>query len=99
MAPGQWEYARSPSAKELAATTVLRLALDECSVKVRAGRPTTATGPTRDLDVWAGEVPLRTVRLDPVPDPALRAGIAVPAPPRRPGRSAPGSIPAGRPAG
>ena len=37
VAPGQWAYARSPSAKELAATTVLRLALDEASVKVERG--------------------------------------------------------------
>ena len=28
--------------------------------------------------MWAGEIPLRTVRLDPVADPALRSGIAVP---------------------
>ena len=29
VAPGQWEYARFPTDKELAATTVLRLSLDE----------------------------------------------------------------------
>ena len=45
-APGQWEYVRSPSDRELAATTVLRMALDECSVKIRArARPTTVTAP------------------------------------------------------
>ncbi len=37
--PGQWGYARSPSAKELAATTVLRLSLDEASVKISEGPP------------------------------------------------------------
>jgi len=78
VAPGQWEYARSPSAKELAATMVLRLSLDEASVKVSAGPPDEGDGPDGDLDVWAGEIPLRTVRLDPVADPALRAGIPVP---------------------
>ena len=30
------------------------------------------------LDVWAGVVPIRLVRGDPVPDPALRAGIGLP---------------------
>jgi nitroimidazol reductase NimA-like FMN-containing flavoprotein (pyridoxamine 5'-phosphate oxidase superfamily) len=78
VAPGQWRYARSPSAKELAATTVLRLSLDEGSVKVSQGPPDDGEGPDGELDVWAGEIPLRTVRLDPVADPALRSGIGIP---------------------
>jgi nitroimidazol reductase NimA-like FMN-containing flavoprotein (pyridoxamine 5'-phosphate oxidase superfamily) len=92
VAPGQWEYARSPSAKELAATTVLRLSLDEASVKVSEGPPDDGDGPDGALDVWAGEIPLRTVRLDPVADPALRAGIMVPDHLRE-GRAAPGATP------
>ena len=48
------------------------------SVKVSEGPPDDGDGPDGALDVWAGEIPLRTVRLDPVADPALRAGIAVP---------------------
>jgi uncharacterized protein len=78
VAPGQWEYARAPSSKELAATTVLRLSLGEASVKVSEGPPDDGDGPDGALDVWAGQVPLVTVRLDPVADPALRAGIALP---------------------
>jgi nitroimidazol reductase NimA-like FMN-containing flavoprotein (pyridoxamine 5'-phosphate oxidase superfamily) len=78
VAPGQWEYARSPSKQELAATTVLRLKLDEASVKVSEGPPEDGDGPDGAIEVWAGEIPLRTVRLDPVADPALRAGIDVP---------------------
>jgi nitroimidazol reductase NimA-like FMN-containing flavoprotein (pyridoxamine 5'-phosphate oxidase superfamily) len=77
VAPGQWGYARSPSSKELAATTVLRLALDEASVKVSEGPPGDDR-PDLDLDVWAGVVPLATVRGAPEPAPDLRAGIAVP---------------------
>ena len=92
VAPGQWRYARPPSTKELAATTVLRLGLDEASVKVSEGPPDDSTGPDAGLDVWAGEVPLRTVRLDPVADPALRAGIAMPDH-LRDGDIAPGSAP------
>ncbi|MGD0394032.1 MAG: pyridoxamine 5'-phosphate oxidase family protein [Acidimicrobiales bacterium] len=91
-APGQWGYARSPSARELAATTVLRLALDECSVKIRRGPPDDGGGHDAGLDVWAGEIPLRTVRLDPVPDPSLRPGIVVPDHLSR-GEPAPGSTP------
>src|SRR5436309_4462447 len=33
-APGQWDYARAPSRKELAATALLALSLEEASVKV-----------------------------------------------------------------
>ena len=75
--PGQWGYARDPSAKELQRTTVLRLALDESSVKVSAGPPDDEDEDL-DLDVWAGEVPLRTVRLDPVPAPGLAEGTVLP---------------------
>jgi nitroimidazol reductase NimA-like FMN-containing flavoprotein (pyridoxamine 5'-phosphate oxidase superfamily) len=92
VAPGQWEYARFPSDKELAATTVLRLGLDEASVKVSEGPPDDGLGPDGDLDVWAGEIPLRTVRLDPVADPVLRAGIDLPRH-LRDGGTGPGAIP------
>jgi nitroimidazol reductase NimA-like FMN-containing flavoprotein (pyridoxamine 5'-phosphate oxidase superfamily) len=92
VAPGQWRYARAPSAKELAATTVLRLGLDEASVKVSEGPPDDGEGPDGALDVWAGVVPLRTVRLDPVADPALRGGIGVPGH-LQDGEVAPGTTP------
>jgi uncharacterized protein len=35
--PGQWRYARSPTERELAVTTVLRFDLDEASVEVAPG--------------------------------------------------------------
>jgi nitroimidazol reductase NimA-like FMN-containing flavoprotein (pyridoxamine 5'-phosphate oxidase superfamily) len=75
--PGQWAYARSPSAKELAATTVLRIALDEASVKVSEGPPDDDVADLA-LDVWAGVLPLRTVRLEPVAAPDLADGTALP---------------------
>jgi uncharacterized protein len=81
--PGQWGYARYPSTKELASTTVLRLDLAEASVKVSQGPPDDGVGPDGELDVWAGEIPLCTVRLDPVADPTLRAGIELPPASRR----------------
>ena len=57
LAPGRSREARPGNAKELAATTVLRIALDEASCKVRTG------GPNDDdedlaLPVWAGVLPL-----------------------------------------
>jgi nitroimidazol reductase NimA-like FMN-containing flavoprotein (pyridoxamine 5'-phosphate oxidase superfamily) len=78
VAPGQWEYVRSPAPDELAVTTVLRLSLDEASVKMRQGPPSDGDGPDAELDVWAGEVPVRLLRLDPVADPTLRPGVLLP---------------------
>ena len=60
--PGRWEEVRPPTRKELAATVVLSLPLDEASVKVRdAG----ASGEEADSPgVWAGVVPvIRTLGL------------------------------------
>jgi uncharacterized protein len=94
IAPGQWSYARPPSPRELAATTVLRIALDETSVKVSEGPPDDDAADL-DLDVWAGVVPLRTARLDLVASPDLRAGIDVPGHVAS-GPLAPGSEPARR---
>jgi len=78
IAPGQWGYAREPSDEELSVTTVLVLDLDEASVKVRTGPPGDGSGPDADRRIWAGEIPLRMVRLEPVPDPALRAPTGLP---------------------
>ncbi|HWG13257.1 MAG TPA: pyridoxamine 5'-phosphate oxidase family protein [Streptosporangiaceae bacterium] len=77
LVPGQWDAARGPTAKELAATSVLALPLAEASVKVRTGGP--ADEPEDlDLDVWAGVLPATVTFGAPVPDPALRQDITVP---------------------
>ena len=78
VAPGQWEYARQPSRKELAATTLLAMHLDEVSVKVSSGPPDDGDGPDAALGLWAGELPLRTAWGEPVPDPALSDGVTIP---------------------
>ena len=57
LAPGQWDYARSPRAKELAATAVLALSLEEASVKMRRGGPKDEEDDYA-LPVWAGVLPL-----------------------------------------
>jgi uncharacterized protein len=78
-APGQWDYARRPSRKELAATSIFALSLDEASVKIAEGPPGDGDGPDAELGLWAGVVPIETVRRPPEPDPALPGDIAVPA--------------------
>ncbi|WP_406508830.1 pyridoxamine 5'-phosphate oxidase family protein [Streptomyces sp. NBC_00212] len=77
-APGQWDYARQPNSRELAATSLLALSLEEASVKVAAGPPDDGDGPDAELGLWAGVVPLRSYFGAPEADPALPAGIAVP---------------------
>jgi uncharacterized protein len=78
LAPGQWDYARQPSRKELAATRLLALSLAEASVKVRTGPPDDADSPDAELGLWAGELPLDTRWQPPLPDPALPGGLAPP---------------------
>jgi nitroimidazol reductase NimA-like FMN-containing flavoprotein (pyridoxamine 5'-phosphate oxidase superfamily) len=77
LAPGQWEATRQPTRKELAATSVLALSLDEASVKVRSGPPlddaedVTAGG-------WAGVLPTTSGWGDPVTAPDVPDGVVVP---------------------
>jgi hypothetical protein len=78
MAPGQWDYARQPNRKELAATRLLALPLDEASVKIRTGPPDDGDSPDAALGLWAGELPLVSTWQQPVPDPALPPGTGVP---------------------
>ena len=78
LAPGQWDYVRRPSRKELAATSLLALSLDEASVKVRSGPPDDGDSPDAALGLWAGELPLVSSWGDPVPDQGLPGETAVP---------------------
>lgn len=68
--PGRWDLQRPILRREIAATTVLALPLDECSVKVSAGPP---DDPTEDLawPVWAGVIPIHEHLGQPVPAPDL----------------------------
>ncbi|HEX4463295.1 MAG TPA: pyridoxamine 5'-phosphate oxidase family protein [Solirubrobacterales bacterium] len=75
--PGRWGDARVPTAKELRATSVLRIPLEEASAKVRTGPPLD-DDEDMELPVWAGVLGLRTVAEAPVPDPSLAAGIELP---------------------
>ena len=77
MVPGRWEHIRWPTAKEMKATKVLVLPIDEASAKLRTG------GPVDDeedyaLDSWAGVVPLTTIAGEPIQDEMLRDGIRLP---------------------
>lgn len=77
VAPGRWDHIRQPNEKELAATSVLSIPIDEASAKLRSG------GPLDDeadyaIPVWAGEIPLRTSALAPVADSRLDPSTPIP---------------------
>lgn len=77
VSPGQWDATRQPNRKELAATAVMALSLEEASVKVRQGPPVD-DDEDYALDVWAGVHPIRMVFEEPVSDAKLKPGIPVP---------------------
>ena len=56
LAPGRQAQVRGGSDKEYAATTVLRIALDECAVKQRRGGPQDDEADLAHA-VWTGELP------------------------------------------
>jgi uncharacterized protein len=75
--PGRWADVRRPTARELKATGVLRLSLDEASAKVREGGPVDEEE-DYELPVWAGTVPLRLTAGEPRADDRLLAGVELP---------------------
>jgi hypothetical protein len=75
--PGRWDMLRKMSAKELKATTILGLELNEVSAKIRTGPP----GDDEEdyaLPVWAGVLPVSMTVQAAVNDPRLLAGLEVP---------------------
>jgi nitroimidazol reductase NimA-like FMN-containing flavoprotein (pyridoxamine 5'-phosphate oxidase superfamily) len=79
LAPGSWEHARLPDARELAATTVVALDLTEASVKVRTGPPGDEPADITAGGRWAGVLPVHTVLGEPEPDPTLEEALTAPA--------------------
>ena len=55
--PGRWDDARQPNEKELKATSVLRLPINESSAKVRVG-PAVDDEEDHAFPTWAGVIPL-----------------------------------------
>jgi nitroimidazol reductase NimA-like FMN-containing flavoprotein (pyridoxamine 5'-phosphate oxidase superfamily) len=77
MLPGRWEDSRQPDQKEIAATTVIKVPINEASVKVRSGPPQDAA---KDLELgfWTGVIPLQLTAAAEIPDPAMNEERPVP---------------------
>lgn len=65
ISPGRWDRVRAPSAKELKATAIMALPLNEASAKIRSGPPMDDKEDA-SLPVWAGVIPLELKRGAPV---------------------------------
>jgi uncharacterized protein len=72
--PGRSDDVRGPSAKELKATEVVSLAINEASAKIRTGPPVD-DAEDYALGVWAGELPLSLTAGAPVADERCVASV------------------------
>jgi nitroimidazol reductase NimA-like FMN-containing flavoprotein (pyridoxamine 5'-phosphate oxidase superfamily) len=75
--PGRWDDARQPNERELRATSVLRIPIEEFSAKVRVGPPID-DAEDYAFPTWAGVVPLELKAGAPIDDPRLDPPREVP---------------------
>ena len=76
--PGRWDMLRPMTDKELKATTVLSMPIDEASAKIRAGQPID-DDEDYELPIWAGVVPVHLNVGAPIDDPRNLDGVSAPA--------------------
>jgi nitroimidazol reductase NimA-like FMN-containing flavoprotein (pyridoxamine 5'-phosphate oxidase superfamily) len=75
--PGRWDDSRQPNERELKATSVLRLPIEEFSAKVRSG-PAVDDEEDYSFPTWAGVVPLEMVAGAPIDDARLLPRLPAP---------------------
>jgi uncharacterized protein len=74
---GRWDDARQPNERELKATSVLRVPIEEFSAKVRTGPPIDDEE-DYSFPTWAGVVPLKMSLGEAIADPRLGPGRELP---------------------
>ncbi|HVW76086.1 MAG TPA: pyridoxamine 5'-phosphate oxidase family protein [Alloacidobacterium sp.] len=74
---GRWNEVRGPYEKELKATSVLELVIEEASAKIRTGPPIDEEEDYA-LPIWAGVLPLALEAKPPIPDPKMTEVLEVP---------------------
>ena len=75
--PGRWQDVRPTTQQELDATTVVAIAMESASAKVRTGPPHDDEA-AQALPIWAGVLPLRLQALQPIAEPELSESINIP---------------------
>ncbi|MFY0601057.1 MAG: pyridoxamine 5'-phosphate oxidase family protein [Cyclobacteriaceae bacterium] len=71
---GRWDEVRHPNEKELAITSVLEISIESASAKVRSGDPVDDKE-DYDLNIWAGQLPIKNTYQTPLNDSKLKTGI------------------------
>lgn len=80
LVPGRWEGLRPPNEREMKATSVLALTIDEASAKVRAAPPGDDPG-DETWPIWGGVLPVHTVAGAPESDQHVQGRFPAPATP------------------
>ena len=75
--PGRWDEVRQPNERELKATLVMRLPIEEFSAKVRQGPPVD-DAEDYSFPTWAGVIPLEMAAGEPISDAKLEPGREAP---------------------
>ncbi len=75
--PGRWREARLPNRKEMNATGVVSIKIDQASAKIRSGPPGDDEADYA-LPIWAGVLPIQEASLSPVRDELVAQDIVLP---------------------
>jgi nitroimidazol reductase NimA-like FMN-containing flavoprotein (pyridoxamine 5'-phosphate oxidase superfamily) len=75
--PGRWREARLPNRKEMNATSVVSIKIEQASAKVRSGPPGDDDADYA-MPIWAGVLPLQEMALSPIRDELMTQDVAVP---------------------
>lgn len=67
MVPNSWNYLKPMNKKEMDKTSAIRFSLQEASAKLRQSGPSHEED-EMDLPIWTGLIPIRPLRLQPIPD-------------------------------
>lgn len=75
--PGRWEHVRAPTEKEMKATSIVAIEIEQASAKLRQGPPGD-DGEELEFPVWAGVLPLPVIPQAAETDPKQTAAYPVP---------------------
>lgn len=73
---GRWEEAREPNVKEMKATKIVAIDIEQASAKIREGGANDDK-PDYELPIWAGVVPIHTTYGNAIPDSQLPDDIDI----------------------
>ena len=77
LTPGRWDYLRPVTDKEIKATSIVAISIDDAAAKIRSGPPSD-DDEDYELPIWAGLVPLSLTAGAIEDDPRLESDISQP---------------------